>query len=183
MFNALEALLPHIPARQAESTDAHLYLRRQDADSRRRRSSRTPHDDAAAVPEDSLEVSVEALQLFLQNYRQRLLARQGHLLDDSDQFNEYAQNRINAPSGPAAIAASAYGHAANITQKRRRARLLSAQDQTASWPFDDSEKADLALIDDMLGRLKIVADSGVSMLVIQRADTFLAALDAAIIRF
>ena len=185
MFSALGSIFSVKP-RQAENTDTRQAIQRHDPDFERRRKKKeaTPEE---ALQQDNALVSVSALREFLENFvknspentaeiqKEKTSEVSKEAIDYNIQtempLDTQAQNA--AKSGQAAQAASAYQNSAQSNEKSKV--LLETTDQAEGPPLDLSS-ADIRVIYKLIEDLKLLNDSNVEYLRIERAATFLDSL-------
>ncbi|MCD8497525.1 MAG: hypothetical protein LRZ85_05255, partial [Alphaproteobacteria bacterium] len=180
MFQATTPQTPgQTAARHAEAGDARMTLRRREEENRRGGSQqrRTKNN----LQNDEASVSVEALEVFLENLLRADTARQ----DNAKAINSAAPSETilktaipaNAAS-PSALAAKAYANASRTARRRVMAEpdMETAIITPASAPrprLNTTEKAQIAVIKENLAAL---SQLGVQNLSIQRGETFLISL-------
>lgn len=167
MFSGLGQILK--PAiRQAEETDAHLYLQKQDRDqNRKKRDQKTDKDDYFDT-EDRASVSVDALYTFIANMiaeshdtGETIKTEGDKPLHDTAPTQNPAQPSQNAQT---AKAAGAYAHAAETINTSAPLPQTDRSNKTT-----DSKNE---LLYDLLKEIKILKARNIQEIYIEKADTF-----------
>ncbi len=183
MFSQLGPLFK-TSLRQAESADARLEIRRDEKqDQGKKQDFGNEQDDTSALWEDSTTVSVEALRAFLTEF----LKGRGDdvpnasmpVPDDTDPMALTPEYRAPANS-TAARAVKAYAATAGSSHP---AVPEAQQQETAQENVDlvNLLKADeLRTIHVLIAELDALARKGTQFLTIEKADTFLESLVAAV---
>lgn len=187
MFSQLGPLFKTV-LRQAESADTRLAIRRDEKhDQGRKQDFDSPSDDTSALWEDSTSVSVAALRTFLVEFlktRGEALTEEETALSAAAIEQHRTKDAVPPPalSARAARAAKAYGAAASHPTVTDMPETDEAE--TAEEP--DINLADLLAADELrtihrlIHELDILERRGVNMLLIEKAETFLQALVAAV---
>lgn len=157
-------------SRQAEHADTRLDIRRHDPDQEgRRKKDDTQKENSGFETDDNATVTVEALRVFLENFLvslqpqksdggQKIIAPQNHAPKSAPRTHT---------DGEASRAAGVYQH---VAQK---------VDRTAPPPVELAA-ADIRTIHQLLADLKPLTERGIEYLVIERSDSFLGSLVAAV---
>lgn len=184
MLTALGSLF-RSTLRQAQAADTRLEIRR-DHDQEQRRQNDRPDgdDDSSSLWEDSTSVSVGALRAFLLEF---LAARgvQGVEPSDAQDLLPTYVPPVREPGNP--IAAKAMKAYAQTSAQSPPAEPHQAPPH-AALPSDNSDLSSLLAQDEittmreLIRELDLLAARGVQDLTIERADTFLEALVAAVSR-
>ena len=184
MFFELSKILPLKP-RHAEQTDTRQGIQRHDPDHERKRGKKQQTEEPE-FNETGAIVAVEALRIFLEEFLQGKLeeseaAGQEDAPNPEDEPQNLEEKETSQPpqqqTNPAAIAASAYEATAHAGEKTDI--LLETTDQAGGPPLDLSA-ADIRTIHALIEDLDTLIKAGVETLHIERADTFLESLKAAI---
>ena len=190
MFNALGHIL-RVQPRTAEQTDTRQELQHHDPEYQRRQKERKQEKPEDPNFQDSI-LSVEALQVFLENYLKTAYDRRkaSEPFDGEDRRKkpeakniEDVQQELNLrddkrqQSAKAARAAYAYQSAQHVKNKEQI--LLETTDQ-ASGPAMDISDADITTINELLEKIKVLNQHKIEYLQIERAATFLKSLHNAI---
>ena len=183
MFSNFGNINP-IKARQAENADARFGLRRHDPDERRPKK-----DDDADSPlhfdeDDSATVSVEALQMFLQNFLKSATESSREAAKPAEGKPNFARPNIpqqprRPVSGVAAQAMSAYQHSAQTA----RGGALEIHESDKAQSVAESlglSSGEIRTIETLLVDLKALTQRGIGHVRIERGETFLDSLSAAV---
>jgi hypothetical protein len=162
--------------REAESADARLNIRRQDPDAQNRKSKDTPDEDGSsfALEEDSATVSLEALQNFLDGF----LASQTTL--ESAPAATYS--KPNIPAGLAATPLRTGPYTAQTRAYQMAARTSAIKiPQAPPRPAPLTQKArlpvhELQALLQLRVDLRLLALQGVTVLTIERGESFVQSL-------
>ena len=178
MFSKLGHVLTPRP-REAEHADARLDINRQNPDEQQKKNKGEKPERDAFFAEDNTTVSVEALQMFLQNFLKSLETQEkpGRTMPTMRAPDEAPANDLPPPSNKAAQAISAY----------------TAQDRSHSAPSVDSAEnmreaaenmglkpEEIRTIHALLADLKILSQRGATYITIERSDSFLRSLSDAV---
>lgn len=183
MFSQLGPLFK-TTLRQAESADTRLEIRRDEKnEDGRKRDYGESDDDTSALWEDSATVSVEALRTFLIEF----LKTRGL---ESQETQEKIPESVLPPITPeyrppvnstAARAVKAYAASSASAPGFHPPQPPAPETQAAGPDLASLLRADeLRTIHVLIGELDRLARSGVTMLTIEKADSFLESLVAAV---
>lgn len=167
-------------SRQAEHADTRLDIRRHDPDQEgRRKKDGEAKENSTFDTDDNATVTVEALRIFLENF---LVTLQPQKSDGGHKITA-PQNHDPAPAqkphtdGQAAKAAGVYQHVAQKVD-RTAPHITHTHDETP--PPVELAAADIRAIHQLLADLKPLTERGIEYLVIERSDSFLGSLVAAV---
>jgi hypothetical protein len=166
MFSGLGQILK--PAvRQAEETDAHLYLQKHDRDKNRKKRDQEDDKNDHFDTEDRASVSVDALYAFISNMLDDGHADPVNLPDDKPlhQSPTGPQTETTSQNPKNAQAASAYAHAAETTNTS-----APIPPQTEHIHKLDNSKNELLY--DLLKEIDILKARNIQEIYIEKADTF-----------
>ncbi len=169
-------------SRQAEHADTRLDIRRHDPDQEgRRKKDDAQKENSGFETDDNATVTVEALRIFLENFLvslqpqksdggQKIVAPQNHAPESAARTHT---------DGEASRAAGVYQH---VAQKVDRTTPPPAATHTHddTPPPVELAAADIRTIHQLLADLKPLTDRGIEYLVIERSDSFLGSLVAAV---
>ncbi len=188
MFSQLGPLFKTV-LRQAESADTRLAIRRDEKqDPERKQDFDQPPEEESSFWEDSTSVSVEALRTFLIEF----LKTRGN--DDGPATKPQAQTPVTPTAPPpgtnvsprAAQAMKAYGAMAAQTHEPPPETPYDPAPDESSYEAESGDLADLLAADELrtihrlIHELDLLARRGITMLTIEKADTFLESLVAAV---
>ncbi len=175
MFSAIGNVFAPKP-RHAETTDTRQEIQRHDPDYERRKGKKRDDDAPFGFDEDdSALVTVSALQVFLENFLKSQMETTSNSSTPEDTpavFTAPTNEAPAAPTGRAAMAASAYQHGAEATQSAPP--RMQTGDMNAN-PLG-LKTQDLRLIHGLLRDLKILAERRIEYLQIERSESFLQSL-------
>lgn len=180
MFSSVSNIFSVKP-REAESADTRLGIRRHDPDQERsKKKSKDEEEKVFFNDGDEATVSVEALQIFLENFLRSLLQTAGTPaapVARTRQAPDVVSTNTNAGmrDGAAAYAASAYRQAS--FSARNKSYFDSAPVQNDAIGLESHE---VRTIYSLLSDLNILAQQNVKTLHIERGGTFLQSLVAAV---
>ncbi len=182
MFSNVGSIFTTKP-REAESTDTRLGIRRHDPDQEQPKKKKKDDEETAFFNEgDEATVSIEALQIFLENFLRSLLetagmpaAPAGDQAKQATSTKPTHQQTMKSHDGEAAHAANAYQSTSFAVNKATH--FDSAPIQNADLGLESHE---VRMIYDLLADLKILAEKNVQTLHIERGNTFLQSLAAAV---
>ncbi len=172
--------------RHAETTDTRQGIRRHDPDQEsRRKKGEGETSDALFDTDDSATVTVEALRIFLENFLKSLdvkkpeNARTNPAVAEPQTSPEIPTSPAQPVDGEAAKAAGVYQH---VAQKVDRTAAPPAPESMETAPSADMLLAasDIRAIHKLLEDLKLLAARGIDYLTIERSDSFLNSLIAAV---
>jgi hypothetical protein len=166
--------------RLAEGTDARLDIRRHDPDQESRRKKDEREQGETFDTDDSATVSIEALRAFLENFLKTLESEKTDTPKISASPAAPVPEMQSSPrpvDGAAAAAAGVYKH---VAQKVDRTAIPEVSQDAASAPI--LEAADIRIILQLIEDLKPLSACGVEYLIIERGESFLASLVAAVAR-
>lgn len=171
--------------RQAESTDTRQAIRREENKGNRRRDEDEDAADTSALWEDSTGVSIEALQAFLIAF----LNGETGPHPETATGHEAQTSLPEAPAEPqpapppvnlaASHATHAYQSMAEKLEPHPHIPPVHPRPQTAD--VDLVHGSEIRLIHQLIDDLEILMQNGVTELNIERADSFLDSLKAAVI--
>lgn len=171
--------------RQAESTDTRQAIRREENKGNRRQSDDEDAGDDIDLWEDSTGVSVEALQAFLLaflNGETGQAAPENALSNPADETTEDEPSPPATPAPPVNMAASratsAYQSMADKLEPHPHTPPVHPQKPAAD--VDLVHGSEIRLIHQLIDDLEILMQYGVTQLTIERADSFLDSLKAAV---
>lgn len=169
MFSALGHIFFNQP-RHAESTDARLGIQRHDPEQEQRRKNTKDDDASGFADEDNAIVSVEALRIFLEN----LLNTQQTAANAQSGSSpiEVPQNASTVPVENAQ-AISAY----QATARTSPAPVTARESSGVGLKLEAHE---LRMIYKLLEDLKQAGELKIEFVRIERSDTFLDSLQAAV---
>jgi hypothetical protein len=168
-------------SRQAEHADTRLDIRRHDPDQEgRRKKDDTQKENSGFETDDNATVTVEALRVFLENFLVSLQPQK------SDGGNKIIAPQNHVPEsaarphtdGEAAKAAGVYQHVAQKVDREAKHTASHTHDDTP--PPVELAAADIRTIHQLLADLKPLTERGIEYLVIERSDSFLGSLVAAV---
>ncbi len=171
----------NIRPRHAENTDARLDIRRHDPDQeRRRKKDAEAQNNAGFETDDNATVTVEALGIFLVNFLESLQAPGANSAASSKisvQGQTHARESSSHPhiDGEAAKAAGAYRHA-----PQRNDHAPAAPPPAPTTPAIELAADDVRTIHRLLADLGPLTERGIEYLTIERGESFLASLVAAV---
>lgn len=185
MFYSIGNIFTREP-RQAEHTDTRQAIQRHDPDFQRSKDDQ--HEDTGEeFGENFAFVSVSALILFLQNFVKEHSREEqfkdaaqalSELNDEKDVHPEEPHQR--APANPqAAKAANAYQ---TMAQANKQNEILIETTDAAQGPSLDLSNQDLRSIYALIEDLNALSEQNVETLKIERAETFMDSLKAAVQR-
>ncbi|MCB1556281.1 MAG: hypothetical protein KDJ15_03105 [Alphaproteobacteria bacterium] len=156
--------------RQAETTDAGLHIPREDVRNEgRRKNGRKDEEEGQDLWEDSMAVSVVALQSFLAE----LIATQTPTEAEKEDLVLLSPPSDTAPAAETRQALAAYGHAAEITHKPvQRPPPHTVPEGKA----DRLTPEELRAIQKLLGSLKALQDRRIESITLRPAASFLQSL-------
>lgn len=165
--------------REAESTDTRLGIRKHEPDQESRKKKDAKKEGGAAADDDSATVTVEALSVFLQNFLKSLETQKAdgpsaQRVSDPSQKASSAQEPRQA-DGETSRAVGVYQHVAS-----RVDRMSSPPVAEESQAPSILGAADIRTIHKLLEDLKPLSERGVEYLVIERSESFLGSLVAAV---
>jgi hypothetical protein len=171
--------------RQAEQADTRLQIRREEKDDPgKKQDSEDQAEETGGLWEDSTEVSVGALRTFLIEFlrgRGENIPEKAPLNSENVSISNPLDVEASPPATPAARAAKAYSSVQNQT--------YSAPPVPVAPPEPPAEEVDLVslleadelrTIHVLIRELDQLAGKGVQTLIIEKADSFLQALVAAV---
>jgi hypothetical protein len=172
-------------SRQAEHADTRLDIRRHDPDQEgRRKKDGAPQENSAFDTDDNATVTIEALRVFLENFLVSLQPQKfdgksdgGHKIIPPQNHDPESAFRPHT-DGEAAKAAGVYQHVAQKVD-RTAPHATHTSDETAP-PSVELAAADIRAIHQLLADLKPLTERGIEYLVIERSDSFLGSLVAAV---
>ena len=171
MFSDIGKIFLQTP-RHAENADARLDIKRHDPDQERRKKDQKENSPDPFGDEEFAMVSVEALRLFLINF-----------LKEQEQKNT-PPSSAPAPQAPAAPISPGASRAANAyaagarTKTQAPPEIKPLDEQPPQEPQLQSHE--VRTIHKLLQDLKIITEKNIDVLRIERSDTFLNALVAAV---
>jgi hypothetical protein len=197
MFSNIGNIFAGSEPRRTENTDTRQAIQRHDPDFERRRPKKDSQNHDHAEEEDIATVSVESLHLFLDNLLRAqnapgmdegLKTREGELLPENPspqaEPNSAERSRHTPPIGPAAHAAQAYAQQAH--HQGQSWEEISSHPHTP--PPSGQENAPLLnteqirTIHTLLDDLRILSERKVAHIRIERGESFLDSLAAAIVK-
>lgn len=180
MFSTLGPLFKTM-FRQAEHADARLEIRRDEKRDGRKSAEFEDKEEDGGLWEDSTDVSVSALKMFLQNFasgKTQAVAGQ----------TEKQENQLASPPSPAPAAAP--GTPANTMTARAIGAYQHAAPKSAITPPPAAQKPqsdadlmsgeDMRIIYQLMSDLDDISARGIETLHIQKAPTFLESLTNAV---
>lgn len=177
MFSGLVNILSTRP-RYAENADTRLEIKRHDPEQERRQKEKQEQEEKIGFDTyDNAVVSVESLRVFLQNFLQSVLDKSPASTMPSDTAAPVSPNIPDAPmphphAAEASHAASVYKTAA----KTARPRMVTPEEAPQSIIDND----EIRMIYKLLNDTAVLRQRGVEFLTIERDDTFLQSLAAAV---
>ncbi|MCE7886519.1 MAG: hypothetical protein DYH13_03330 [Alphaproteobacteria bacterium PRO2] len=166
--------------RQAEHADTRLDIRRHDPDQEgRRKKDGAPGENVAFDTDDNATVTIEALRIFLENFLVSLQPQKsdgGHKITAPQNHDPELATRPHA-DGEAAKAAGVYQH---VAQKVDRNAPHASHTHDDTPPPVELAAADIRAIHQLLADLGPLTERGIEYLVIERSDSFLGSLVAAV---
>ena len=170
--------------RQAETTDTRQGIRRHDPDQQQRKKKKSDSDNPIGFDEDDIAtVSIEALQLFLQNFLKSTEVKADKPTTQNSEppeAREFSAPQAPKPvSGVAAHAAHVYQHSAQAV----RGNAFGAQNALETTTVAQSlglDAAEVRTIHALLAALKTLSTRKVEYLRIERSDSFLHSLEKAV---
>jgi hypothetical protein len=163
--------------RQAENADTRLGIRHHEPDQERRKKEEKSEPVSVFDTDDSATVTVDALRAFLENFLKSMTAEK----KDGGKFVAPEQPQApqnSAPAhhdGAAARAAGAYQHVAKKVDRTQTPEVPADADAT---PLLGA--ADIRTIYKLIEDLKPLSERGIEYLTIERSDSFLNSLVAAV---
>lgn len=183
MFSTLGQIFSSQPlTRRPESTDAHLFIRKQESEGRKNSNNNSTEqgEDNQQMPDaDYATVSVKALRLFLLNYLKQddeleTSAAQTMRSNDND-IRKSSKNKMqDYGGGYAAHAAGRYAHAAKTAENWPS--MYKGRTPEKSLSYDD-----ISLINCALDDLKFLADKGIEFITVTKADSFLQSIAQSVV--
>lgn len=172
--------------RQAEHTDTRLGIRRHEPEQEgRRKKDGEQKENPGFETDDNATVTIEALRVFLENFLVSLQPQKSDGKTGGGQKITAPQNHTPEsspgrphPDGEAAKAAGVYQHVAQKVDRTAPSATAHTQDETP--PPVELAAADVRAIHQLLADLKPLGARGVEYLVIERSDSFLGSLIAAV---
>lgn len=185
MFSRIENITPERP-REAESTDTRQAIQRHDPDQeRRKRKKKESAESALFSEEDDAFVSLEALQVFLNNFlRTQIIAQPGSdgqsdiKADVSKQEDESQFILGEPPSRTVRCEAARAAHVYEAAAETVSAATPSPPREEAN--MSSLSAAEVRAIHALLEDLTILKERGVRTLRIEPSDSFLHALSNAV---
>ena len=179
MFSHIGSIFTHKP-RHAETLDTRQAIRRHDPDHESTRKKKKGGQEKFIIDEDDhTVVSVEALRAFLEHFlntqmienqtKARAADMQEHAMTHAPEPRKTAENT----GGMASVAANAYQHTAQASQK---SQTVLSDDASQSYLGG----ADIRVIHQLLDDLKALSAKDVEYLNIERSESFLGSLSAAV---
>ncbi len=163
--------------RQAESSDAWLGIRRHEPDQEgRKKKDGDDKKQELFDTDDNTAVSVQALQLFLENFLKSLAPQTAGSPVPAQNAPLAAPPQLPPADHAASMAASAYQH---VAAKTMRPEMPSVPAMPVETP-PGLESEDVRKIHYLLSELKPLAARGVEYLAIERSDSFLNSLVTAV---
>jgi len=179
MDNRINTPVPSVPPRQAEQSDTRQALRHFDPEERRRRKKREPGE--SETDEDSMEVSIEALLVMLDDAVASRRARRDHLKRAFTDMSLKAANGAGKPASPqAARAANAYATQAGLAGPEKQAAAPGTGEPDSDLSAE--ERRELSEIETLQMHLRDLYRKGISHLPIDQRGSFLQALQKAVFR-
>jgi hypothetical protein len=165
--------------REAESTDTRQGIRRHETDQEQRKKGEREEKPEAFDTDDSATVTIDALRVFLENFLKSIETQKTDggkfRADISPQAEKDSPAQNTAPVNvQAAAAAGAYQH---VAQKVDKTASPTMSDENAA-PILGA--ADVRTIHQLLADLKPLSERGIEYLTIERSDSFLGSLVAAV---
>ena len=180
MFSQLGPLFKTV-FRNTEHADARLEIRRDEKRDGRRKTEFEEHADDNSMWEDSTDVSVEGLKVFLNNF---VRGMDGHEKNTAPSGIENAQDISPAPAHlepTNTTTARAIGAYQSMAQKSGSAAPPVIPAEKTSADVDLMHAQDVRVIYKLIEDLEIISARGVQTLTIQRANTFLESLANAVV--
>ncbi|GJL85696.1 MAG: hypothetical protein DHS20C02_14710 [Micavibrio sp.] len=180
MFSSVSSIFATKP-REAESTDTRLGIRRHDPDQEQPKRKKKDDEEATFFNEgDEATVSIEALQIFLENFLHSLLETTGMPAAPANNPAQHTQKMpMKSHDGPAAHAANAYQSTSYAVNKETHFDSAPGQNKVENLDIG-LESHEVRMIYALLADLKILAQQNVQTLHIERGNTFLLSLAAAV---
>lgn len=191
MFASIGQIFQTQP-RQAEQSDTRQDIQRHDPEFERRKKKKH-HEDEDLFPEDGATVSVQALRVFLENFLKSLSEEQQNIPGPNTQDENQAEldlgleappiskqshpeSQVQHVSGQAAYAANTYQHIASAGQKRS----ILEQTGVSGVPPIHLDASEVRTIHAILDDLKIAEERNVEYIRIERSESFLGSIAAAV---
>jgi hypothetical protein len=179
MFSNLAQILSNRP-RHAENSDTRQEIKRHDPDQERRKKDEKDDDKGVRFDTyDNAVISVSALRVFLENFLNSLTgnaATGGEAIALSAQGFDAAEGADATDHKPQSAAAS---HAANVYQMAAKtARPTPVPVAKPAEPLLGNE--DVRTIHRLMNETLVLQSRGIEYLTIERGETFLASLAAAV---
>lgn len=188
MFSSIGQIF-QVQPRQAENSDTRQHIQRHDPDFERKKNKKQEEKEEL-FPEDGATVSVQALRIFLENFLKSLSEgkdkpqsaaqpnnqEQGRFSWDEDEPAQPAQTP-RPVSGQAAHAAGAYQSMARVQQKTS---LLEGGEGINEAPLIKLEASEVRTIHQILEDLKDVEAKKIEYIRIERGESFLKSIAAAV---
>ncbi|MFN3700765.1 MAG: hypothetical protein ACK4VI_04490 [Alphaproteobacteria bacterium] len=193
MLNRLGSIIK-LPFRQAENTDTHQYIRRQERDSQKQKHSDYAEDDTTDLYDDAV-LSLDALELFLKTLQKSaeeksFLGVSQQITQPKKQISKTENVKSSAQNPDIHQALSAYSHAAETSPNRRASGLGNGQEANGfdglnalfaqDSPQDSQDRLSAEQIISMLKDIAVLKSRGQRDIRIERADTFLKSILTAI---
>ena len=171
--------------RQAEQADTRLQIRREEKDNPgKKQDSEEQAEETGGLWEDSTEVSVGALRTFLIEFlkgRGENVPEEGSANSRNSIISNPLEVKSSAPDTPAARAAQAYSSVQTQTYNAPHVPAAPLEPPAEDVDLVSLLEADeLRTIHVLIRELDQLAGKGVQTLVIEKADSFLQALVAAV---
>ena len=179
MFTSISNILGVKP-RHAEQNDTRQDIQRHDPDHERRRRKKKDAQEELLGQEDGANVSIDALQLFLNKFLKELSDKPKQGFNETSNPSTKTENQsdsspqpgMNAGSAKAAKAASAYQHTAD--GQHEHSLLGDINENNADLISLDA--AEIRIIYTLLDDLKLLSERNVEYIHIKRAENFLQSL-------
>jgi hypothetical protein len=163
--------------RHAETADTRLGIRHYEPDQERRKKDEKPEPVSVFDTDDSATVTIDALRAFLENFLKSMTAEK----KDGGKFVAPAEPQPTQNSAPVnhdGAAARAVGVYQHVAQKVDRTATPEVHADVAATPL--LKAADIRTIYKLIEDLKPLSDRGIEYLTIERSDSFLNSLVAAV---
>lgn len=178
MFSGLVNMLTAKP-RYAENADARQEIKRHDPEQERRKKDQQNEEEKIRFDTyDNAVVSVDSLRIFLQNFLQSMLEKitpvnAAQISPSIEKSNDSAFAAAQLISAETSRAVNVYKTAA----KTARPSVQEMHQESQKLPLDNDE---IRMIYKLLNETAVLQARGVEFLAIERDETFLKSLDAAV---